>query len=125
MPSETLHFENARFAQQLLNNDAQNLHALEEILGAKATSREGWIKLEGSAEAVDRAKQLFLLLESSLKSGHPVRGRDFSHALNVLQHDGVTALRDLYSERIQTSVKKANVVPKTVGQKNYVEAIRT
>src|SRR5437762_3226969 len=80
MPSETLHFENARFAQQLLNNDAQNLHALEQILGVKATSREGWIKLEGSAEAVDHAKQLFQLLESSLKSGHPVRGRDFSHA---------------------------------------------
>src|SRR6266536_808053 len=125
MPSETLHFENARFAQQLLNNDAQNLHALEQILGVKATTREGWIKLEGSVEAVDRAKQLFLLLESSLKSGHPVRGRDFSHALNVVQHEGVSALRDLYSERIQTSVKMANVVPKTVGQKNYVEAIRT
>ena len=125
MPSETLHFENARFAQQLLNNDAQNLHALEQILGVKATTREGWIKLEGSTEAIDRAKQLFQLLESSLKSGNPVRGRDFSHALNVVQHEGVTALLDLYSERIQTSVKKANVVPKTVGQKRYVEAIRT
>ncbi|PYJ03186.1 MAG: phosphate starvation-inducible protein PhoH [Verrucomicrobia bacterium] len=125
MPSETLHFENARFAQQLLNNDAQNLHALEQILELKATTREGWIKLEGSSEAIDRAKQLFQLLESSLKSGNPVRGRDFSHALNVLQNEGVTALRDLYAERIQTSVKKANVVPKTVGQKKYVEAIRT
>src|SRR2546422_570402 len=125
MPSETLHFENARFAQQLLNNDAQNLHALEQILGLKATTREGWIKLEGSNEAIDRAKQLFQLLESSLKSGNPVRGRDFSHALNVIQNQGVSALKDLYSERIQTSVKKANVVPKTVGQKQYVEAIRT
>jgi len=124
MPSETLHFENARFAQQLLNNDAQNLHSLEETLGVKATTREGWIKLEGSEDAIARAKQMFQLLETSLKSGHPVKGRDFSHALSVVQNEGVTALKDLYAERIQTSTKKANVVPKTVGQKKYVEAIR-
>jgi phosphate starvation-inducible PhoH-like protein len=125
MPSETLHFENARFAQQLLNNDAQTLHTLEQILGVKATTREGWIKLEGSEEAVAHAKQLFQILESSLKSGNPVRGRDFSHALSVVQNEGVAALKDLYSERIQTSGKKTNVVPKTVGQKKYVEAIRS
>jgi phosphate starvation-inducible protein PhoH and related proteins len=125
MPSETLHFENARFAQQLLNNDAQNLHSLEQTLGVKATTREGWIKLEGSEDAIARAKQMFQLLETSLKSGHPVKGRDFSHALTVVQNEGVTALKDLYAERIQTSTRKANVVPKTVGQKKYVEAIRT
>jgi len=124
MPSETLHFENARFAQQLLNNDAQTLHTLEQILGVKATTREGWIKLEGSDQAIDHAKQLFQLLESSIKAGQPLRGRDFSHALSVVQNEGVAALKDLYSERIQTSGKKANVVPKTVGQKKYVEAIR-
>jgi phosphate starvation-inducible PhoH-like protein len=125
MPSETLHFENARFAQQLLNNDAQNLHSLETALDIKATTRDGWIKLEGSDDAIARAKQVFQLLEASLKSGHPVKGRDFSHALNVVQNEGVNALKDLYAERIQTSTKKANVVPKTVGQKKYVEAIRS
>jgi phosphate starvation-inducible PhoH-like protein len=124
MPSETLHFENARFAQQLLNNDAQTLHTLEQILGVKATTRDGWIKLEGPEEALGHAKQLFQILESSLKAGNPVRGRDFSHALSVVQHEGVAALKDLYSERIQTSGKKANVVPKTTGQKRYLEAIR-
>jgi phosphate starvation-inducible PhoH-like protein len=125
MPSETLHFENARFAQQLLNNDAQTLHALEQILGVKATTREGWIKLEGTEEAVGHAKQLFQILESSLKAGSPVRGRDFSHALSVVQNEGVAALKNLYAEKIQTSGKKASIVPKTTGQKKYVEAIRS
>jgi phosphate starvation-inducible PhoH-like protein len=125
MPSETLHFENARFVQQLLNNDAQNLHALEEILGVHATTREGWIKLEGPSEAIERARQLFQLLESAVKSGNPVRGRDFSHALSVVQHDGVAALKDLYARRIQTSTKKGQITPKTVGQKKYVEAIHS
>src|SRR2546426_6619491 len=124
MPTETLHFENARVAQQLYNNDPRNLQALERQLGVKATSREGWIKLEGDAEATDRAKQLFLLLEHSLKAGSPVRNRDFSHALSIIKHEGVSMLRDLMTDRIQTSEKKPSVTAKTVGQKNYLDAIR-
>jgi phosphate starvation-inducible PhoH-like protein len=124
MPSETLHFENARLAQQLFNNDIRNLQILEQELGIKATSREGWIKLDGQSEAIERAKQLFLLLENSLKAGGSVRNRDFSHALNVVTHEGISALKDIMSERIQTSSKKGSVSPKTIGQKKYVDAIR-
>jgi len=124
MPTETLHFESARLAQQLFNNDTRNLQALEQQLGIKAAARDGWIKLEGPADAIERAKQLFLLLESSLKAGSTVRNREFAHALNIIQHEGVSTLKDLMADRIQTSDKKANVTPKTVGQKKYVEAIR-
>ena len=124
MPSETLHFENARLAQQLFNNDTRNLQALEEQLGVKAAARDGWIKLDGPVAAIERAKQLFVLLENSLKAGSPVRNREFAYALNVIQHEGVSTLKDLMAERIQTSDKKTNVTPKTVGQKKYIEAIR-
>src|SRR4026209_1515203 len=124
MASETLHFENARVAQQLFNNDPQNLKAIESQLGVKATSREGWIKLEGPAEAVERAKQLFQMLESSQRAGTAVRGREFSHALNIVQNEGVDTLKEVMGERIPTSTRKPHVTPKTVGQKKYVEAIR-
>src|SRR5258708_2501822 len=125
MPIETLHFENARVAQQLFNNDPRNLKALEGQLGVKATSREGWIKLEGEAEAIERAKHLFLLLENSLKEGATVRNREFFQALNVLKNEGISTLKDLMSERIQTSDKKPVVTAKTVGQKKYLDAIRS
>ena len=124
MPTETLHFENARVAQQLFNHDPRNLQSLEEQLGVKATSREGWIRLDGAADAVERAKHLFMSLESSLKSGSPVRNREFAHALNVVRHEGVATLKDLMDDRVQTHEKKPGVTAKTVGQKKYLEAIR-
>lgn len=124
MPTETLHFDNARVAQQLFNNDPRNLDALEQQLGVKATSREGWIKLDGAAEAIERAKQLFVSLEGSLKAGSPVRNREFTHALNVLKHEGVSTLKDLMNDRVQTHERKPGVTAKTVGQKKYLEAIR-
>ena len=124
MALETLHFENARLAQQLYNNDPRNLQAIEQQLGVKATSREGWIRLEGEADALDRAKHLFLMLEHALNAGTPVRQRDFSHALNIVKNEGVSTLKDILSDRIQTSEKKSPVTAKTVGQKRYVDAIR-
>jgi phosphate starvation-inducible PhoH-like protein len=124
MASETLHFDNARLAQQLYNNDPRNLDALENQLGVKATVRDGWIKLDGAADALERAKQLFVSLEGSLKSGAAIRNREFTHALNVVKHEGVTTLKDLMNDRVQTHEKKPGVTAKTVGQKKYVEAIR-
>ncbi len=124
MATETLHFENARVAQQLYNNDPRNLQAVEQQLGVKATSREGWIKLEGEDEALNRAKQLFLMLETSLNSGTPVRQREFTHALSIVKQEGVSTLKDLMTDRIRTSEKKPAVTAKTVGQKRYLDAIR-
>ena len=124
MPTETLHFENARVAQQLYNNEPRNLQALESELGVKATSREGWIKIEGPADGVERARHLFVSLESLLKGGTPVRNREFTHALNVVKHEGASTLKALVTDRVQTHDRKPAVTAKTVGQKKYLEAIR-
>src|SRR5688572_17395309 len=106
MATETLHYETARHAQQLFNNDPKNLKLLEEQLAVKATSREGWIRLEGEQAAVDRAKHVFQYLDGTLKAGGPVRNREFAYALNVAQHDGAEALQSLQEERIQTPQRK-------------------
>src|SRR5690606_29190834 len=121
---EILHFESARQAQQLFNNDPRNLQALEKSLGVKATSREGWIKLEGGTDAVGRARRMFEILDSSLKAGQPVRNKEFAYALNVVQNEGADALAKLLGTRIQTSARKALVTPRTTGQKRYLEAIQ-
>jgi len=121
---ETLHYENARFAQQLFNNESRNLQMLETELGVKATARDGWIKLEGAAERIERARQLFSSLESMLKSGAMVKNREFVHALNVVKHEGAATLKAMVSDRVQTHDRKAGVTAKTVGQKKYLDAIR-
>ena len=73
--SDTVHFESARFAQQLFNNESRNLAALQSELGVSATVRDGWIKLEGPPDSVQHARELFLVLSDSLKSGGAVRNR--------------------------------------------------
>jgi len=120
----TLHFDNARIAQQLFNNNPKNLQMLEAQLGVKATNRDGWIKLDGDEADVARATGLFQSLETALKAGVAIRNRDFSYALNTVLSDGPEALDGLYSIMLQTSARKPVVHPKTLGQKRYVEAIQ-
>lgn len=124
MATETLHFENARLAGQLFNHDPRNLAAVESELAVKATARDGWIKLEGDDEPLERARQLFGLLEQTVKAGGHVRTPDFNLALEVVKNEGVAALQNLHAERVQTSPRKALVIPKTSGQRTYLQAIR-
>ncbi|MEC8972460.1 MAG: PhoH family protein, partial [Verrucomicrobiota bacterium] len=122
--TSTLHYDNARIAQQLFNNNPKNLQMLEARLGVKATSRDGWIKLDGDEAGVATATGLFQSLESAVKAGVAIRSRDFSYALNTATSDGPEALNGLYSLTLQTSPRKPTVNPKTLGQKRYIEAIQ-
>ncbi len=121
----TLHFDNARIAQQLFNNNPRNLQMLEVQMSVKATNRDGWIKLDGDEADVARATGLFQSLEGALKAGVAIRNRDFSYALNTVLNDGPEALEGLYSITLQTSARKPVVHPKTIGQKRYIEAIQS
>ena len=122
--TSTLHYDNARIAQQLFNNNPKNLQMLEARLGVKATSRDGWIKLDGDEAGVVTATGLFQSLENAVKTGVAVRNRDFAYALNTVASDGAEALNGLYSLTLQTSTRKPSVNPKTLGQKRYLEAIQ-
>ena len=122
--TSTLHYDNARIAQQLFNNNPRNLQMLEVRMSVKATNRDGWIKLDGDEADVARATGLFQSLEGALKAGVAIRNRDFSYALNTVLNDGPEALEGLYSITLQTSARKPVVHPKTIGQKRYIEAIQ-
>ena len=109
---------------QLVNNETRNLQLLEEKLGVKATSRDGWIKLEGAEEDIARARDLFEALETSVRNGGKIRNREFAQALEVVCDDGGDALKKIFSDKVVTSSRKAPVAPKTVTQQRYLQAIR-
>ena len=123
MPSITLYFDSARQAQQLFNNETKNLHLLKESLGVDATARDGWIKLDGGKDAIDRAQHVFDSLREQLISGNHPGDREFLKALETVKENGADVLKSLNAHKITTSPRKPHVIPKTLGQKNYLQAI--
>ena len=121
--TRTLHFENARQLQSLYANDLKLLKSLEDSLGVKVTTREGWVKLEGEPEKIDKAQRVFDQLEEAQKKGVPIQKHEFQYALNSVSESRGDNLTDAVSMKITTSPRKAPIVARSVGQRNYVEAI--
>ena len=125
MATVTLQYESARQAQQLFDNNPANLRLLQEELEIQATSRDGWIKLEGDDDNLVQAQDVFASLKDQLDTGQRPRQRDLVKAIQTVKEDGGEALRGLKSQTITTSPRKPSVIPKTVGQKEYIQAITT
>jgi phosphate starvation-inducible PhoH-like protein len=121
--TRTLHFESARQLQSLYANDLKLLKSLEDSLGVKVTTREGWVKLEGEPEKIDKAQRVFNQLEEAQKKGVPIQKHEFQYALNSVSESREDNLSDAVSMIITTSPRKPPIVARSSGQRNYVEAI--
>src|SRR5207302_2196598 len=113
-----------RDLQSLYANDLKLLKTLEDSLGVKVTTREGWVKLEGEPEKIDKAQRVFEQLEAARQKGVPIQKHEFQYALNSVSEARDDNLSDVVSTKIVTSPRKPPIVAKSSGQRNYVEAIQ-
>ena len=102
-----------------------NLRRLEDRFGVKITTREGWIKVDGAAEGVAFARDVFQQLHLAREKGLYIRKNEFNFAVESVGSGAATKLPDLHASRIQISAKKPPIVPKSLQQKVYVDAIKT
>jgi phosphate starvation-inducible PhoH-like protein len=121
--TQTLDFENPRALQALYANDLRLLKTMEETLKVKVTTREGWVRLEGDAGNVERARQVFQQLDTARKSGVEIRRHEFDYALRSVSDGNGAGLGSLVDSKITVSPRRAPIIPKTAGQRNYLQLI--
>lgn len=127
MPSftETLEFENARALQALFGSNTQNLRKIEEVFSVTITTRDGWLKIEGRKEDVVKARTVFEHLQQARDQGVDIRSHEFNYAVLGVSQNRHEGLKDLYSQKVTLpSARRTAVLPKTIGQKEYLESIR-
>ncbi len=123
MPQETLQFASARQLSQLFNNDPRNLEEVEQLLGVRIASREDWVEVEGDQASIKQVTELFQLLESARNQGIRIRNSDFHFTLRCVAEKRADELRSLYTDPLVIRLKRQSVVPKTLNQKRYLQAI--
>jgi len=121
--TRTLQFESPRALQSLYANDIKLLKNLEDSLGVKVTTREGWVKLEGDPNRLDKAQQVFEQLEKARQQGVDIHKHEFNYALKAVNEDHEANLGDIVSTKITTSSRKPPIVARSANQRAYVEAI--
>src|SRR5216117_3349430 len=122
--TRTLQFESPRVLQSLCANDLKLLKNLEDSLGVKVTTREGWVKLEGDPGRLDKAQQVFEQLDKARQRGVEIQKHEFNYALNSVTQARDQNLGDLASTKITTSLRKPPIVARSANQRAYVEAIQ-
>lgn len=123
MPSETIHFSSARQMSALYANDERNLDEAEHSLNVSLTSRDDWITADGSPESIEATKALFELLEAARVQGLRIRSSDFHYTLRCVADGKAKELREIYRNPLVIKLKRQSVVPKTLNQKRYLQAI--
>ena len=121
---KTLRFPNARHLQQLYCGSEENLLRVESALGVRLVTRDEWLKLEGPPEACSRAEEFFTLLNAGRTQGLALRTPDFIRLLDLFAQDGGTSLRALFTEPLVITTNRKSVIPKTIGQKLYLQAMQ-
>lgn len=125
MPSETIHFSNARHLSLLYADDARNLEEAEHCLGVSLASRDDWLQIEGPVEGIEAVKAVFELLEAARTQGLRIRSSDYHYTLRCVSEGKADDLREIYRNPLVIKLKRQSVVPKTLNQKRYLQAIET
>jgi len=121
--SQTLHFPSARHIHQLLAGREDNLTHAEQHFKVTLTTREDWIKIDGAAEAVAKAEALFGFLNEARSQGLVIRTPDFHRFVDTVARGDGELLRSLFKEPLVISTNRKSIVPKTLGQKLYLQSI--
>jgi len=123
VPSKTLRFPSPRHLHQLYAGREDNLAFAEQHLGAKLITRDDWLKIEGEEEAIARIESLFGFLNDARTQGVSIRTPDFHRFVETIARGEIERLRALFGEPLVISTQRKTIVPKTLGQKLYLQSI--
>lgn len=124
MAEQTLSLRSTEEALALFGRHDKYLRRIEEVLKVSVVSRGEQLTVRGVEEAVAKAIRLFEDLLVVVRSGAPLRIDDLLYALRAIEDPRLIQMRQIFEERIEVSSRRRFVIPRTPGQKTYVDAIR-
>jgi len=100
------------------------LKKIERPIVVTVVSRDGKLKLLGSQEQVKCAGQVLLELVELSRRGNQITEQNVDYALSLAMDHRKGALLSIDEDTICHTVSGKPIKPKTLGQKQYVDAIR-
>lgn len=97
---------------------------IERTLGVTVVMREGSLKIIGRQPNCQQALEVLTQLRELAKRGNEITEQNVNYALALLAEHKSSALVEMDNEIICHTIGGKPVKPKTLGQKEYVDAIR-
>ncbi|MGQ9921541.1 MAG: PhoH family protein [Desulfobacca sp.] len=119
-----LAFADNELVQTLFGQQNQHLRLLDRLLQIKSHVRGNEIILEGPEPEIFLAARTLEELYELLRAGYPVAGQDVQYALRLLRDQPELDLKTVFLDSIFLTGLKRRITPKSLNQKNYLQAIR-
>lgn len=127
MKSETtkqLTFHDANAFKTLLGGEDRNLRLMEKLEPIRISARGDKITLAGDEQSVDLVENLLGQLYHLIQKGFPVYSTDVGFAHRILSENRSVRLEEIFLDKVYISSKKRVITPKSIAQKQYIDAIR-
>jgi phosphate starvation-inducible PhoH-like protein len=108
----------------LLGDGDKNLRLIEKLEGIRITARGDKITLTGEAHSVDLVENLLGQIYRLIQKGFPVYSTDIDFAHRILSENRSVRLEEIFLDKVYISSKKRVIAPKSIAQKQYIDAIR-
>ena len=120
----SLDFADIDLAQQLFGEHNNHLQRISKATEVTINARGNTVFIQGDKIAAALAGNILKQLYALLKEGYPIHANDIDYAVRVLSADDRVNLKEIFLDKVYITSKKTAVTPKSLAQKEYIDAIR-
>lgn len=119
-----IEFPDTQILRQLAGDSCSHLKIIEECVGVRCAIKGNTIEVQGEDYDVELAEHALGDLYKLLKEGCPLFPSDIYYAVRMLAKNRNLNLQDVFLDTIYISSSKKVVMPKSLQQKVYIDAMR-
>ena len=119
-----LTFPDNQLVGMLCGEHNAHLQLLEKKIGLSVNVRGNTINLQGGDWEIELAEKVLLQVYELIKNEYPIYVNDVDYALRILSSDISADLKKIFLDKVYISSHKKVITPKSLNQKEYIDAIR-
>lgn len=125
MESQDLTFDNTDFAREVFGPGNAHLDTVSGLTGVRIESRGNQLSLSAEdGDMVGLVGRYFVQIYDLVRGGHQLFDRDIEQSLRIMLRDPATPLKRYYQDALFAVSPRKTVCPKTVTQREYLQALR-
>ena len=109
---------------RLFGRQEENLRLLEEAMQCELIVRGDEIVMDNTEEKNQQVEDMIRTLLALVKQGKTISQRDIMYSLNLAKNHQLNMIDELYQIKIARTTNGKLIYPKTLGQKEYYQALK-
>ncbi|WP_070120631.1 PhoH family protein [Bacillus marinisedimentorum] len=119
-----IELEHPNEAMALFGANDANLKQIEDKLKVSIVTRGESVRATGEEDKVQLVEKILMALIDIIRRGITIGERDVIYAIQLAEKGLLEQLPDLYEEEITKTARGKSIRIKTLGQRNYINAIK-